>query len=290
MNIRYVGKLLSQAFQDWRVDKAPLLGAALAYYTAFSLAPLVLIAISVAGAFFGREAAQGAIVAQIGSTVGPEAATAIQDILRNAREGPVNAFAQAIGYVALLIGASGVFGQLQEAMNTVWKVKSRRYRGFIAFIRDRFLSFTLVFGTLFLLMVSLVASAAISAFASRLSSSAEPLLHVLDFAVSLCATTLLFGMLFKFLPDAMVSWGDVWLAAGFTSILFLIGKLLLGLYIGKAAVGSSLGAAGSLVAILVWVYYASQILLYGAEVAHLTWLARRPMDNAREVELNPPNS
>jgi membrane protein len=260
--------LLKDTFQKWSTDKAPRLGAALSYYTVFSLVPLLILTIAIAGLVFGKDAAQQAMMGQIESLVGPQSAAAIQQMLEIAQKPSSGALASLIAIGTLLLGASGVFAQLQDALNTVWGVEPKTGRGIWGVIKDRFFSFMAVLGTGFLLLVSLVLSAALAAFGKLFLSSLpgqETALHVANFAISFGVITLLFAMMFKLLPDAKIVWHDVWIGAGITSLLFTVGKFLIGMYLGKADVGSAYGAAGSLVILLVWVYYSSQILLFGAE-------------------------
>ena len=260
--------LLKEAFEKWSADKAPRLGAALSYYTVFSLVPLLVLTISIAGLVFGTEAAQQAIMTQIESLVGPQSAAAIKQMLEIAQRPSSGALASAIAVVTLLLGASGVFAQLQDALNTVWGVEPKAGRGLWGTIKDRLFSLMAVLGTGFLLLVSLVLSAALAAFGKMFQGRLpghEGLLHLADLAISFGVITLLFAMMFKLLPDAKIAWRDVWIGAGLTSVLFTVGKFAIGMYLGKADVGSAYGAAGSLVILLVWVYYSSQILLYGAE-------------------------
>ena len=267
-NMRTWWTLLKEAFEKWSADKAPRLGAALSYYTVFSLVPLLVLAISIAGLVFGTEAAQQAIMAQIESLVGPQSAAAIKQMLEIAQKPSSGALASAIAVVTLLLGASGVFAQLQDALNTVWGVEPKAGRGLWGTIKDRLFSLMAVLGTGFLLLVSLVLSAALAAFGKMFQGRLpghEGLLHLADLAISFGVITLLFAMMFKLLPDAKIAWRDVWIGAGLTSVLFTVGKFAIGMYLGKADVGSAYGAAGSLVILLVWVYYSSQILLYGAE-------------------------
>ena len=267
-SIRTWWMLLRESFEKWSADKAPRLGAALSYYTVFSLVPLLVLAISIAGLVFGTEAAQQAIMAQIESLVGPQSAAAIKQMLEIAQRPSSGALASAIAVVTLLLGASGVFAQLQDALNTVWSVEPKAGRGLWGTIKDRLFSLMAVLGTGFLLLVSLVLSAALAAFGKMFQGRLpghEGLLHLADLAISFGVITLLFAMMFKLLPDAKIAWRDVWIGAGLTSVLFTVGKFAIGMYLGKADVGSAYGAAGSLVILLVWVYYSSQILLYGAE-------------------------
>jgi membrane protein len=255
------------AFVSWSEDKAPRLGAALAYYAAFSIAPLLVIAIAVAGLVFGEEAAQGQIVSQVRGLIGDEGAAALQSMIEKAGRRPdAGIAATLIGIGTLLFGASGVFGELQDSLNTIWGVKPRPGRGLFGLLKDRFLSFAMVFGIAFLLLVSLVISAALAALGKVGGAFiAEGPLHVLNFVISFAVITGMFAAVFKFLPDIQIEWQDVWLGAALTSLLFSVGKLAIGLYLGKTSVASAFGAAGSLVIVLVWVYYSAQILFLGAE-------------------------
>lgn len=256
--------MLKEAFEDWKDDKAPRLGAALAYYTIFSLAPLLLIAVAIAGLAFGREAAQGRIVDEIGGVLGKQGGEAIQAMVEGARKPAEGILATVTGVVALLFGASGAFNELRQAMNTVWEVPERAGGGLKALVKDRILSFAMVLFIGFLLLVSLVVSAALSAMGDALGSIANAV-------VSVAVITVLFAMIFKFLPDAQpaIAWKDVWAGAFMTSVLFTIGKQAIGLYLGRGTVGSAYGAAGSLLVVLVWVYYAAQILFFGAELTQV---------------------
>ena len=260
--------LLKEAASDWSHDRAPRLGAALAYYTVFSIVPLLTVIIALIGLFFGQDAAQSAIMGQVSNLVGEQSAAAIKDMIQRAEQPSTGLFATAVALVTLLFGASGVFGQLQDALNTVWGVELREGRGVWGFIKDRFLSFVAVVGTGFLLLVSLVLSSALAALGKWFSGVLpvpEAVLQSLNFLLSFVVITGLFALIFKVLPDARIAWHDVWVGAALTAALFTIGKFAIGLYLGKSDVASAYGAAGSLVIILVWVYYSSQILLYGAE-------------------------
>ncbi len=268
MNFRKYLGLLTDTFHEWSEDKASRLGAALAYYSVFSLGPLLIISIALAGLIFGKDAARGEVLDEIKGTVGEPVALALEQMLTQASNPGRGALATALGIAALLFGATGVFGELQDALNTIWKVKPKPGRGLWGIIRDRFLSLTMVLGTGFLLLVSLVLTAALSAFSASLSNAlpgGAAVWQPVNLLVSFGVITLLFAMIFRFLPDAQVAWRDVWLGALLTSVLFTIGKFLLGLYLGQSGVTSAFGAAGSLVLILLWVYYSSQILLFGAE-------------------------
>lgn len=261
-------RLMKDAASDWSRDRAPRLGAALAYYTVFSLVPFLVVVIAVIGLVFGEVAAQSAILSQIAELVGEQTAAAIKDMIQRANQPSTGLFATAVAVATLLIGASGVFGQLQDALNTVWGVEPKEGRGVWGFIKDRFLSFVAVLGTGFLLLVSLILSSALAAFGKwfgGLLPLPEAVLQLMNFAFSFLVVTGLFALIFKVLPDAKVAWRDVWIGAALTSALFTIGKFALGVYLGKSNVASAYGATGSLVLVLLWVYYSAQILLYGAE-------------------------
>lgn len=284
--------LLKQTASEWMEDDAPTLGAALAYYTVFSLAPLMTIAIAIAGFFFGKEAAQGQIFDELRVLLGGEGGKAVEEMVQSAHAQPTaGVVATIISVIVLLFGASGVFGQLQASLNTIWGVKPKPGRGVLAMIQDRLLSFgfTLVVG--FLLLVSLLLTAGIALVADwvgGLMPGSETLAQLLNVVFSLAMITLLFAMIFKFLPDAKIAWRDVWIGAFLTALLFTIGKFALGIYLGKSGVASSYGAAGSLIVLLLWVYYSSQILFFGAEFTQV--YANRfgsrvaPADNAVPVE------
>jgi membrane protein len=260
--------LVKQTFSDWREDKAARLAAALAYYTVFSIAPLFVIAIGIAGIVFGQEAAQGRIYHQLASLLGDDASKAIQEMIANSRKQDSGILATFLGLGALLFGASGAFIELQDSMNTIWEVKPKPGTGLMGFIRDRLLSFAMVLGIGFLLLVSLILSAGIAAMGGVIEGllpSMEVLAQAVNFALALAVMTLLFAMMFKFLPDAKIAWRDVWIGAAATALLFAVGKLLIGLYLGKSAVSSTYGAFGALVILLIWVYYSAQILFLGAE-------------------------
>jgi membrane protein len=260
--------VLKETYTDWNNDKAPRLAAALAYYTIFSIAPLLLVVLAIAGLIFGKEAAEGQIIGQIQQTVGETSAKAIQEMLANARHPSQGTLATIIGAVTLLLGAGGVFGALQDALNTIWGVTPKPDAGYMKMIKDRFLSFTMVLGLGFLLIVSLVISAVLSAitkFVGNAVPGAPWLWETLNTVVSLGVFTTLFAMMFKILPDAKIKWSDVGVGAFLTAIMFTLGKFGIGIYLGRGSVGSAYGAAGSLVVLLLWIYYSAQILFFGAE-------------------------
>jgi membrane protein len=262
--------LLKQTFQEWLGDKAPQLGAALAYYTVFSLAPLILVLLAIVGVIF-RDDPAGAwnkITEQMSYFLDSSTVQVVQNIAQKASEPGKSTIATIIGVALAIFGASGVFGQLQDALNTIWGVKAKPGGGIWGFLRSRFLSFAMVGGVCFLLLVSLTLESLLKAFSHYVQSVlpggivvALAVYLIFDFAV----VVLLFAMIFKFLPDVQIQWRDVWIGAVITAILFGIGKWLLGFYLGSGAAGSAYGAASSLITLLLWVYYSSQILLFGAE-------------------------
>ena len=262
--------LLKQAAWDWFDDQAPTLGAAVAYYTVFSLAPLFVIAVSIAGLVFGREAAQGQIFEQLRFLIGETSAAAVEDVVESATSKPATGvFATIVGFVALIIGASGVFAQMQASLNAIWRVQPKPGRGvFWGMVRDRILSFGFILVVGFLLLISLILSAIIAFIGQWFGGflpGVEMLIQILNAIISLGIITLLFAMIFKFLPDVKIAWRDVWIGGLITAALFTVGKEVLGLYLGKSGVASSYGAAGSLIVLLLWVYYSAQIVFFGAE-------------------------
>jgi membrane protein len=266
MNPKAIFELVRDTFKEWSEDKAPRLGAALAYYTIFSIGPLLVIAIAIASRVFNN--AEEQIVGTVGGIVGPDAAKVIGDTIENADKGGADIIAGAIGIVTLLLGASGVFGQLKDALNTIWEVKPKEGLGFMYTIKERFFSFTMVLGTGFLLLVSLIISAALSVvgnFLNSLTPGIQIIGQILSFTVSLLVVAVIFMLLFRFLPDVKITWKDVWIGGLVTAVLFTVGQIGLSIYLGSGAVGQSFGAAGSLVVVLVWIYYSTQILFLGAE-------------------------
>ncbi len=260
--------LLPATFRKWRADNAPMLGAALAFYSVLSIGPLLLIVIAIAGLMFGREAASGELVSQMRGLMGEQGAEAIQAAIANAHKPEEGFWAMLAGVATLLFGASGVFGQLQDALNIIWGVKPEAGRGFIRMVRERFLSFTMVLGAGFLLMVSLIVSALLTAlgtYFTGLLPQLAPVMQLVNTLVSFAIIALLFALMFKYLPDTPVRWQDVWIGALLTALLFTVGKYLIGLYLGSSTIGSTYGAAGSVVVLLVWIYYSAQIFFFGAE-------------------------
>jgi len=265
--------LFKAAVTSWSDDFAPSMGAALSYYTLFSLAPLLIIVISIAGMVFGQEAAQGAVLDQLRGMLGDEGAVAVQGMLKSVDRSGKGPIATVIGVALLLLGATAVFGELQSALDRIWRTPApRKAGGLWHMLHSRLLSFGLVLGLGFLLMVSLVVSAALAALGDWWEGWFEGwdvVLEILNFVVSFGAFTLMFAMIYKLMPRAKIAWHDVWTGAAVTALLFTVGKVLIGLYLGKSSLASGFGAAGSLVVLLAWVYYSAQIFLLGAEY---TWV------------------
>jgi len=267
-HLRTFYELLKETFGSWSEHRGLRLGAALAFYTIFAIAPLFMIVLAIAGFWFGEEAARKGLFDQLNGLVGERGAEAIQAIVASADRPKAGIWASVIATITLFIGAGGVFVQLQDALNTIWQVRREPGRGLRSFVRDRLLSFAMVLAIGFLLLVSLIISAGLSALGNYMSGMlpAEDIVwQVINFVVSLVLIALLFGMMFKVLPDVNVRWRDVWMGAGLASVFFTVGKWALGLYLGRSSVTSAYGTAGSLVVVLVWVYYASQTLFVGAE-------------------------
>ncbi|MFP4345467.1 MAG: YihY/virulence factor BrkB family protein [Anaerolineales bacterium] len=285
MNFKKIWDFVQEVIAEWSKDNASRLAAALAYYTIFSLAPLLIIAIAVAGFFFGEAAAQEAVVTQLESLIGQQGAEAVQQMLANANRPGAGTVALIIGVATLILGASGVFAQLKSALNTIWDVKPVPGQGIWKTVTDRLLSFGMVLGIAFLLLVSLLVSTVLSTVSGQfeqLLPGSDFLWQLLDFVISLGVIALLFAIIYKVLPDVTIAWKDVWVGAGVTALLFTIGKFLIGLYLGRSSVESAYGAAGSLVVLLVWVYYSAQIVFIGAEFTQV--YARRYGSRIRPEE------
>jgi membrane protein len=267
--LKTIIRLLKEAGAGWTEDKISVHGAALAFYTIFSIAPLLIIIIAIAGLAFGEQASKGQIFSAIQGLVGEYGARSIQAFVHSAASEPrVGLIASVIGLATLLIGASEVFAQLQESLNTIWGVATKPGKGNRVFIRRRLLTFSMIIAIGFLLLVTLVISAGLAALGQFVGARLPGgffIWQVVNALVSFTITTLLFGAILKILPDVNLEWRDVWLGAAVTALLFTVGKLLIGLYLGHSGIASTYGAAGSLVVVLLWVYYASQILLFGAE-------------------------
>jgi membrane protein len=282
--VKSLWSLAKESVSQWSDDYAASMGAALAYYTIFSIAPLLVIAIAVAGFFFGDDAARGEIFGQLRGLIGDEGASAIQGVVRSAGQTGHGTFAAIAGVITLLLGATTVFGELQSDLDRIWDSPKPKQSGLWGMLRGRVLSFGMVLGIGFLLLVSLVLSAALSAlghFWSGWFPGWEVLLQVINFVVGFAVVTGLFAMIYKLLPRCDIGWKDVWIGAMVTSLLFSVGKLLIGLYLGKSSVASSFGAAGSLVIVLLWVYYSAQIFLLGAE---FTWVYSYRHGTRRHLE------
>ncbi len=264
--------LAKDAVVAWFDDRAPTMGAALAYYTLFSIAPLLLIVIAVAGAVFGADAAEGEIFRQLQGLLGAEGATAVQGLLASVRQREQSGWGALVGGVLLLIGATSDFAELQDSLDRIWRAPVRSGRGWWLVLRARLLSFGLILGIGFLLMVSLVISAGLAAWGrwwAPLFGGWPWLLQAVNAALAFVLTTLVFAMIYRFMPSVRVQWRDVTLGALVTATLFTFGKWLIALYIGTTAVASGFGAAGSLVVLLVWVYWSAQVFLIGAEFTRL---------------------
>ena len=289
MPLRPIWNLIRKSVAAWVDDYAPSMGAALAYYTLFSLAPLLIIAIAVAGLVFGQEAARGEIVEQIQGLIGLEGAIAVQGLLKSANAPARDIVATLVSTVMLVIGATTVFGELQSDLDRIWRVPApAKVNGIWSLLRSRLLSFGLVLGLGFLLLVSLAVSAAIAAFGKwsyGFFEGREAYLHALNFGISFAITTFLFAMIYKFMPRASIAWRDVWVGAAVTSLLFEIGKFLIGLYLGTTSVASGFGAAGSLVVLLLWVYFSAQVFLLGAE---FTWVYAHEYGSKRAQSVEKP--
>ncbi|WP_457424383.1 YihY/virulence factor BrkB family protein [Roseateles sp. P5_E7] len=288
--------LIKASLVAWLDDYAPSMGAALSYYTVFSLAPLIVIVVSLAGLVFGTEAVRGEVFGQIAGLMGPEAAKGIQDMLASVSKPSTGAIGAAIGVVVLLVGATTVFGELQDALDRIWRAPVRqKTSGLWTLVRTRLLSFGMILGVAFLLMVSLVASAAIAALGKWWSGwfeGWEIVAQVVNVLLGFALTTAVFALIYKVMPRVKVGWGDVWVGAAVTALLFTVGRFLIGLYIGKTGVASGFGAAGSVAVVFVWVYYSAQIFLVGAE---FTWVyaqrlgSRRGMPHVeRRASVEPP--
>lgn len=268
MNLKIFWEILKETVREFGEDKASRLAAALAYYTIFSLAPLLVIVIGVAGLLVSTTQVQETIIQQVQSMAGADTAQTVNEMLTNFNRPGGGIITIVVGVVTLILGATGVFGQLQDALNTIWKVQPKANRGILGMLKDRFLSFTMVLGLGFLLLVSLVITTGLSAvgtFFGNLLPLGEWVWQIVNLIISVGVITLLFALIFQVLPDVDIAWKDVWIGALVTSILFNIGKFVLSYYLGTAAVTSGYGAAGSLIVILLWVYYSSQILFFGAE-------------------------
>ena len=276
--IRRVWAIVRGGLKGWWNDNVPRLGASLAYYTLFAIAPVIIVAIGIAGLVFGPEAVRGQIVHQVDDLIGLEGGRAVQALLQGASNHSAGVLATVIGSITFLLGATGAFLELQYALNTIWRGAPKATAGLRDFLVQRLVSFGLVVAIGFLLMVSLAVSAALAAFSGWLNASVPGIAFVwmaVNLVISIAVTTVLFALVYKVLPDVDLDWPDVWTGALMTSVLFAIGKTVIGLYIGHSSTASSYGAAGSVVVLLLWVYYSAQIVLFGAELTRAYTATRR---------------
>ncbi|MGB3615738.1 MAG: YihY/virulence factor BrkB family protein [Elainellaceae cyanobacterium] len=274
MSPKQVWRLIKEAFQEWNQDDASRLAAALAYYTVFSLAPLLVLVIAIASLIFDQATVRDQIMAQMQSLLGSSGAEVLSTVLENANQPGQSSgwVASIISLVLLLVGATGVLAQLQTSLNIVWNVKTRPDMGVMGFVRKRLLSLGMILVIGFLLLVSLVISSVVTGFSGYLQGlmpGLDALTQLINFVVSFGMITLLFALIYRFLPDVRIAWGDVWFGAAITSLLFSLGKFVIGLYLGNSSIGSAYGAAGSVIVLLVWVFYSAQILFFGAELTQV---------------------
>jgi membrane protein len=280
MSAKTLFQILQATFASWNRHEAPRLGAALAFYTILSLSPLVIIVLALAGLVFSRSTAQGHILSQVQGMIGPDGGKAVESMLANAQRPAAGILGTIVGLLSLLFGASGVFTELRSALNLIWEVTPEKTSGVVGLLRERFFSFGMVLSIGFLLLVSLVVSAVLAAigkFFGGLLPVPSPVVAVLNFFLSYLGVAVLFGLIFRLVPEAKVRWRNVWLGALVTALFFSIGKTLIGLYLGKSSVGSAYGAAGSVIVVIVWVYYSAQIFFFGAEFTH-AYTKRRSSD------------
>ena len=272
MGLHKVWFLLRRAFTAWNDHDAPELGAALAFYTLLSLAPLLILVVAVVSIGVGHSAAEGHIIDQVQDMAGDTAADAVRGMLRTKNKPAANTLAAVVGMITLLFGASGVFVELRTALNKMWDVKRKETSGLWGLCKERLFSFGMVLAVGFLLLVSLVVSATLAAlgkFGGSFLPAPPSVMTAINLVVSVLAISALFALIYKYVPDTHVQWREVWVGAVATGVFFTLGKYLIGLYIGKASIGSAYGAAGSLVVLIVWVYYSSLVFLFGAELTQL---------------------
>jgi membrane protein len=271
MSMKDLLGILKTTFGAWNRHEAPRLGAALAFYTILSLSPLVIIVVALAGLIFSRSTAQAHILGQVQAMIGPEGGKAVESMLAHAQKPGAGIIGTIVGLASLFFGASGVFTELRSALNLIWEVNPETTSGVLGLLRERFFSFGMVLSIGFLLLVSLVVStilAAVGKFFGGILPVPSPVLAILNFLISYIGVAVLFGLIFRFVPEAKVRWQNVWLGALVTAMFFTIGKTLIGLYLGKSTVGSAYGSAGSVIVVIVWVYYSAQIFFFGAEFTH----------------------
>ena len=274
MSPKQVWRLLKEAFQEWNQDDASRLAAALAFYTIFSLAPLLIIVIAIASLIFDQATVQDQLMQQVQDLIGESGAEALTTVLDNAnRPGESSGVvASLVGVVLLLVGATGVLAQLQTSLNIIWNVRTRPDMGILGFVRKRLLSLGMIIAVGFLLLVSLVLSYVLAGFSDYLQTlmpGLSTLTQLLDLLLAFGLITLLFAVIYRFLPDVRIAWGDIWFGAAVTALLFTLGKFAIGLYLGRSGVGAAYGAAGSVIVLLVWIFYSAQILFFGAEVTQV---------------------
>lgn len=264
-----IWKIIKESFTGFGNDKVMKLSASLAYYTVFSIGPMIIVIIYLAGVIYGTEAVQGTIFGQIRGLVGPQAAIAIQDMIKNAAFYRNGSFAAIIGIITLIIGATGVFTEIQESVNMIWGLKPKPKKGWLKMIMNRLLSFSIVVSLGFIMLVSLVINGLIEGLMGRLKANfpdmAVMLVYLINIIITFIVITVLFGIIFKVLPDAFIKWRDVLVGSMVTAVLFMIGKFAITFYIGNSNISTTYGAAGSLVVLLIWIYYSSIILYFGAE-------------------------
>jgi membrane protein len=278
--------LCETAVYSWLDDRAPTMGAAIAYYTVFSLAPMLVMVIAIAGLAFGQKAAEGALFDELADLVGPESAGAVQAMLRSASSTRTGILATVVGFGTLIIGATAVFSELQSALNVIWKAPASGGLGVSHLLKSRLLGLSVVLVIGFLLLVSLVISTALAAFSDYLDwilPGLATILHIIHLTLSFSFTTVLFAMMFKILPDNPVAWEEVWLGGAVAALLFTVGKHLISFYIGSSNMASTYGAAGALIIVLVWVFYSAQIFLLGAEFAKAYSDQRRTLHQLQQT-------
>lgn len=272
MNYKIIFGILKKTVQEWQKDKAPILAAALTYHTLFSIAPLFIIAVAIAGFVFGKSAAEGELVTQLENFMGQQIAQTIEQLVINISRPESGIIATLIGFATLFWGASNLFAQLKLALNMIWNVSPPPDRGIVGFIQDRFLSVGMVLGAGLVLILLLVASAvltAINQWLNNILNTPDGIWSLIDVSISFGIVILLFAGIYKFLPDVKIAWSDVWIGSAITAVLFTIGKSLIGLYLGNSGAGSAYGVAGSLVVLLLWINYSWQILFFGAEFTQI---------------------
>jgi len=287
--IKKYWRVLKDAFGAFNQDNCMKLSAALSYYTVFSIGPVLVIVISLSGWFYGQEAVQGKIYGQISGLVGADAALQVQQIIQNVQQTGGGVIGTIVGAVVLFLGATGIFTEIQDSINYIWSLRAKPKRGFVKLILNRLLSFSLVISLGFLLLVSLVASALLELLNELLTrmfpDTMVVVVYIVNVLIVFAVITVLFAVIFKVLPDGKIKWKDSFIGASFTAVLFIIGKTAIGLYLGKTGVASSFGAAGSLVVLLVWVYFSAQIFLLGAE---FTWVYSHKYGSNADQQLQEP--